>query len=590
MRRRQFRFFHGRCGRRWSGSKRRRRYRPPHREHHAGDGATGPRAGDSLRVRGVRRVLEQLFDQLLRRTQLPGRRALHGAASRDASRPRQRLPVLRPHEDVPRRRWHADDRGYERPRRAHGGERSRLERAVDPGLPAGLRRLRRNDRRRRYPGAGPDLPVAHGPDLLPLGESGQPGRDLRPELREPELRRDRPDQDGRRRRASRYLRGDQPVRRLHGHAGRRVLLDAGRRHDARLRPHVADLSQRHDAPPAPEPDHRAERRARSHRGEHVRGQRLLDHASGRLRALRRPRGAGHARALRRDRPAAAIEVRRRLGTERLRRRRRDGGRDVPLHARELRHRRIRLPRDAERGRHRRGACEARNGRTTHVHQVVRELCGLWRVVIGELRADHGDRHGYGLRPRQHVDHDLPHQQRGARERRRRPREPDLPAGSVERRGQPRDVPGRHAGPARRFDQLRRRDARVPADVHLRGPRRSGRPERGAAEWKHARRSVVLLDPRRDPVRPLAPGPVERAAGDCRLVGLVDVEPGPFGLPSQGLLGLRLRRWYATFMSLGAKLGHLSTSGFAFSMRGCQDTGAGGPREYESRTFTLQLGP
>ncbi len=73
-------------------------------------------------------------------------------------------------------------------------------------------------------------------------------------------------------------------------------------------------------------------------------------------------------------------------------------------------------------------------------------------------------------------------------------------------------------------------------------------------------------------------------------GWLTSNQGPSGCPPKGCSACVYDGWYATFMSLGAKLGHLSTSGFAFSMRGCQDPGAGGPREYESRTFTLQLGP
>ena len=45
-------------------------------------------------------------------------------------------------------------------------------------------------------------------------------------------------------------------------------------------------------------------------------------------------------------------------------------------------------------------------------------------------------------------------------------------------------------------------------------------------------------------------------------------------------------WYPTFMSLGAKAGHLTASGYAFSMSGCLDTGAGKPRAYVSRTLSI----
>jgi hypothetical protein len=49
-------------------------------------------------------------------------------------------------------------------------------------------------------------------------------------------------------------------------------------------------------------------------------------------------------------------------------------------------------------------------------------------------------------------------------------------------------------------------------------------------------------------------------------------------------------WYPTFMSLGKRLGHLSMTGYVFSMNGCQDTGAGGPREYTSRAFIISTAP
>ncbi len=61
-------------------------------------------------------------------------------------------------------------------------------------------------------------------------------------------------------------------------------------------------------------------------------------------------------------------------------------------------------------------------------------------------------------------------------------------------------------------------------------------------------------------------------------------------PPKGCAACVWDGWYATFMSLGAKPGHLDTTGFAFGMRGCQDTGAGSPREYVSRTFTMTLAP
>ncbi len=62
-----------------------------------------------------------------------------------------------------------------------------------------------------------------------------------------------------------------------------------------------------------------------------------------------------------------------------------------------------------------------------------------------------------------------------------------------------------------------------------------------------------------------------------------------GCPPKGCTACVHDGWYPTWVSLGTKPGHLATTGHVFSMRGCQDTGAGGPRAYVSRAFTLALG-
>jgi len=49
-------------------------------------------------------------------------------------------------------------------------------------------------------------------------------------------------------------------------------------------------------------------------------------------------------------------------------------------------------------------------------------------------------------------------------------------------------------------------------------------------------------------------------------------------------------WYPTFMSLDATVGHLSNSGYVFSMKGCMGSSAGEPRQYTSRTFTIGTKP
>jgi hypothetical protein len=47
-------------------------------------------------------------------------------------------------------------------------------------------------------------------------------------------------------------------------------------------------------------------------------------------------------------------------------------------------------------------------------------------------------------------------------------------------------------------------------------------------------------------------------------------------------------WYPSFMSLGSPSGRLSTTGYAFSMDGCTDQGAGRSRFYRSRVFNISL--
>jgi hypothetical protein len=46
-------------------------------------------------------------------------------------------------------------------------------------------------------------------------------------------------------------------------------------------------------------------------------------------------------------------------------------------------------------------------------------------------------------------------------------------------------------------------------------------------------------------------------------------------------------WYPSFMSLGRRAGHLTTSGYVFQMSGCTDVGGGaGGRQFSSRVFTI----
>ncbi len=59
-----------------------------------------------------------------------------------------------------------------------------------------------------------------------------------------------------------------------------------------------------------------------------------------------------------------------------------------------------------------------------------------------------------------------------------------------------------------------------------------------------------------------------------------------GCPPAGCSYCVYSGWYPTFMSLGKRLSHLSTHGYVFSMKGCQDTAAGGPRGYNSRSFEI----
>ena len=50
-------------------------------------------------------------------------------------------------------------------------------------------------------------------------------------------------------------------------------------------------------------------------------------------------------------------------------------------------------------------------------------------------------------------------------------------------------------------------------------------------------------------------------------------------------------WYPTFMSLGKKPGHLSTTGYVFYLWGCQGGGTPGPgRQFSSRQFTITTAP
>ncbi len=63
-----------------------------------------------------------------------------------------------------------------------------------------------------------------------------------------------------------------------------------------------------------------------------------------------------------------------------------------------------------------------------------------------------------------------------------------------------------------------------------------------------------------------------------------------GCPPKGCSYCVYSGWYPTFMSMGKRLGHLGMNGYVFSMNGCQDIGAGGPREYTSRSFTISVAP
>jgi uncharacterized protein (TIGR03437 family) len=50
-------------------------------------------------------------------------------------------------------------------------------------------------------------------------------------------------------------------------------------------------------------------------------------------------------------------------------------------------------------------------------------------------------------------------------------------------------------------------------------------------------------------------------------------------------------WYPTFMSMGKKSAHLSTTGYVFYLWGCQGVGTPGPgRQFSSRQFTITTGP
>ena len=47
-------------------------------------------------------------------------------------------------------------------------------------------------------------------------------------------------------------------------------------------------------------------------------------------------------------------------------------------------------------------------------------------------------------------------------------------------------------------------------------------------------------------------------------------------------------WYPTMMSLGARPGHLSKSGYVFYLWGCEGAGTPGGRQYASRAFAMTL--
>ena len=63
-----------------------------------------------------------------------------------------------------------------------------------------------------------------------------------------------------------------------------------------------------------------------------------------------------------------------------------------------------------------------------------------------------------------------------------------------------------------------------------------------------------------------------------------------GCPSGGCSACVYDGWYPSLMSMGNKPGHLGSSGYVFSMQGCQDVGAGSPRAYVSRAFNLEFVP
>lgn len=71
-------------------------------------------------------------------------------------------------------------------------------------------------------------------------------------------------------------------------------------------------------------------------------------------------------------------------------------------------------------------------------------------------------------------------------------------------------------------------------------------------------------------------------------GWLTSNAGPSGCPPKGCAYCVYGGWYPSFMSPGMKPGHLASSGYVFSMQGCQDTGAGGPRAYVSRPFTISF--
>jgi hypothetical protein len=116
------------------------------------------------------------------------------------------------------------------------------------------------------------------------------------------------------------------------------------------------------------------------------------------------------------------------------------------------------------------------------------------------------------------------QQRLERGRDQRLRKCRLPAHGRSDGGRLRSVPGREPGAGRRIDQLRRADAPIPVALRVQvadaALGQSGRSAaEGAAGQCALRRRMVLRDPGRDPLRPVAPGSMEQAARGRRLVGL-----------------------------------------------------------------------